>query len=78
MVFGLSEPTVIFCFLVALVKLVAAVISTFQIYLYGGLDTSSRWCIGYLVSTVHWTSRLDGALDVSDIARTLSKGPKES
>ena len=38
---------------------------------------SLRW-IGHLVSMVHWTSRLDGALDISYIVWTLSKGPKES
>ena len=32
MVFGLFEPTAIFCFHVALVQLVAAVIGTLQIY----------------------------------------------
>jgi len=47
-------------------------------YIYGGLYTSSRRCIGRLVSTVHWASRLSGALDVSDMVWTSSKGPKES
>ena len=41
-------------------------------------DTSSQQCIGHLVSTVHWTSRLDGALDVSDMVWMSSKGPKKS
>ena len=89
---GLSNypvPLCFSCFLVALVQLVAAVIWTLQIYsmrldiskvdwhlvsmvhwtcrLDGALDVSSRWCIG----------RLDSALDVSDIAWTLFKEPKE-
>jgi len=34
-------------------------------YLCGGLDASSRRRIGHLVSTVHWTPRLDGTLDIS-------------
>ena len=68
------------CFFVALVQLVVAVIWTLQIYSISvfslRLDISTvDW---HLVSTVHWTSRLDGALDVSDIAWTLSKGSKES
>ena len=41
-------------------------------------DLISLWWIGHLVSTMHWTSHLDSALDVSDIAWTLSKGTKES
>ena len=71
-------------FFFAFVQFIAAVIWTLQIYsisdfslrqkcLYGGLD----------VSSVNWTSRrciglLDGALNVSDMIWTLSKGPKES
>ena len=52
-----------FCFLVSLVQLVAAV---------------SAFLLRLDISTVGWTSRLDGALDVSNVAWTLSKGPKES
>ena len=94
MVFGLFEPTAIFCFHVALVQLVAAVIWTLQIYalslfllrlgisamlrLDGAFDVLSQRCFGHLVLTAHWTSRLGGALDVSDMVWTSSKGPKKS
>ena len=65
MVFGLSEPTAIFCFLVSLVQLVSVFplrldISTvnWTPRLDGALDISSQRCIGHLVSMVHWTSRI--------------------
>ena len=60
--FGLSEPVAIFCFLVALVQLVAAVIWTLQIY------SISAFSLQLDISTVGWTPLLDGALVVSDIA----------
>ena len=59
------------CFLVVLVQLVGLSL------LFHCDLISLRW-VGHLVSTVHWTSRLDGAMDVSEIAWTLSKGHKES
>jgi len=59
MVFGLSEPTVIFCSLVALVQLVAAVIWTLQIY------SISAFSLRLDISAVGSTPRLDGTLDIS-------------
>ena len=47
-----------FCFLVSLVQLVAAVIWTLQIY------SISAFLLRLDISTVGWTSRLDGALDI--------------
>ena len=60
------------CFLVALVQLVAVVIWTLQIY---AISTFSLRLDIYMVG---WTHRLDGALDVSDMVWTSSKGSKKS
>ena len=56
----------------SLVQNIDAVIWTLQIY------SISVFSLRLDISTVDWTPRLDGALDVSDIAWTLSKGSKES
>ena len=53
--FGLSEPAAIFYFLVTLVQLVAVVI---------WVDISA-FSLRLDISTLGWTPRLDGALDVS-------------